>query len=228
MSLLINDDLIWVSTPKSASTSIFEALLNSKLNLKKVEGWRWDQNAHLSLNTLKKEFGNKESICITRDWFEKWISALNYIWDIIELHTPFEIICKWEKIDNDFIYKTFDVSFVNALHNSDNESLLSCFCKLILNPNDFTFDEYEHWYRSVGVLVSEKYFKSNQKCTYEFDIKDIDKFINFIENRFGEKLILENTNKSTRRENKIILNDELKQFVWDNFEKRFEKTNHLI
>jgi hypothetical protein len=228
MSLLINDELIWVSTPKSASTSIFNAFLNSKLNLKKVNGWEWNQNAHLSLNILKNEFGDKESVCITRDWFQKWISALNYIWDVIEYSTPFETICKWEELDNTFIYKLFDESFLNTLHFCSNEGLMVCFRKILLNPNNFTDKDYEPWFRMMGLLISEKYYKSNQKCTYEFDIKDIDKFINFIENRFGEKLVLENTNKSTRRENKIILNDELKQFVWDNFEKRFEKTNHLI
>ena len=228
MSLLINDDLIWVSTPKSASTSIFNALKNSKLNLKKVEGWDWNQNAHLNLNILKKEFGNKESICVTRDWFKKWLSALNYIWDIIEYSTPFQTIYSWEDINNEFIYKTFDKSFLNTLHICSDDGLLKCFRKIIVKPDNFTTEDYEHWFRMMGLLISEKYYKSNSKCTYEFDIKDIDKFVSFIENRFGEKIILENTNISTRRSNKIIINDELRQFVWENFEKRFEKGNQLI
>jgi hypothetical protein len=228
MSLLINDELIWVSTPKSASTSIFNALKNSKLNLKKVNGWTWNQNAHLNLDTLKKEFGNKESICITRDWFDKWISSLNYIWDVIEYMTPFEPICKWEELDNKFIYELFNTTYINTLHMCTNEALLNCLHKIILNPNNYTINEYENWFRMMGLLISEKYYKSNKRCTYEFDIKDIDKFINFIENKFGEKLVLENTNKSTKRENKIIINDELKSFVWEKFEKRFEKRNILI
>jgi hypothetical protein len=77
-------------------------------------------------------------------------------------------------------------------------------------------------------FISQKFWKSNQKCTYEFDIKEIDKFAEFIENRFGEKLIMENINKSTKRTNKMIIDNELKSFVWDNFEKRFEKRNQLI
>ena len=76
--------------------------------------------------------------------------------------------------------------------------------------------------------MSERFWKSNQKCTYEFDIKEVDKFTNFIENRFGEKLIIENNNVSTKRPNKIILNEELKSFVWEKFEKPFEKRNQLI
>jgi hypothetical protein len=77
-------------------------------------------------------------------------------------------------------------------------------------------------------LISEKYWKSNRNCTYEFDLKDLDKFVNFIENRFSEKLVINKINKSTKRPNKIVINDELKAFVWDNFEKRFEKRNELI
>ena len=228
MSLLINNELIWVSTPKSASTSIFNALKNSKLNLKKVEGWEWNQNAHLNLNILKREFGNKESICITRDWFQKWISALNYIWDIIEYSTPFETICDWEDLDNEFIYKIFDESFLNTLHICSDEGLLYCFRKIILNSNNFEMEDYRHWFKMMGLLISEKYYKSNTKCTYEFDIVNLDKFVDFIENRFGEKLILENTNISTRRKNKIIIDDQIKSFVYEKFEKRFIKRNELI
>ena len=77
-------------------------------------------------------------------------------------------------------------------------------------------------------LISEKSWKSNLNCTYEFDIKEIDKFVDFIEDRFGERLIIEKINKSTKRQNKIVIDNKLKQFVWDNFEKRFEKRNQLI
>jgi benzoyl-CoA reductase/2-hydroxyglutaryl-CoA dehydratase subunit BcrC/BadD/HgdB len=77
-------------------------------------------------------------------------------------------------------------------------------------------------------LVSQNFFKSNRKCTYEFDIKEIDKFTDFIEERFGERLVIEKFNKTTKRANKIIINDELKSFIWDNFEKPFEKNTHLI
>ena len=77
-------------------------------------------------------------------------------------------------------------------------------------------------------LISQKCFKSNRKCTYEFDIKEIDKFTDFIEDRFGERLFIENTNQSTKRATKIVIDDKLKQWIWENFETRFEKRNQLI
>ena len=80
----------------------------------------------------------------------------------------------------------------------------------------------------IPILISEKYWKSNQKCTYEFDITEIDKFINFIENRFGEKLIIKKENASSKKPNKLIIDDKLKDFVWKNFESIYEKRNELI
>ena len=82
---------------------------------------------------------------------------------------------------------------------------------------------------SIDKIVEAVYsLKSNKKCAYEFDIKEMDKFVDFIENRFGERLIIKNTNQSTKRPNKIVIDDELKSFIWENFEKRFEKRNELI
>jgi hypothetical protein len=80
----------------------------------------------------------------------------------------------------------------------------------------------------ILTLISNRHWSGWQKCTYEFDINEIDKFTNFIEDRFGERLIIDTYNKSSGIPSKIIINDELKQWVWDKFEKRFEKRNVLI
>ena len=80
----------------------------------------------------------------------------------------------------------------------------------------------------MATIVPERFWKSNQKCTYEFNIKEVDKFTNFIENRFGEKLILNKLNNSTKRPNKIIVNDELKYFIWNKFEMIYDKKTKLI
>ena len=154
------------------------------------------------------------------------MSALNFIWDKIEYESSFELICKWENLDNEFLYKIIDTDFLNNLYLVDNEfiGLKNCFLKLVKEK----YEPSNKITNTLVTLVSLKYFKSNKKCTYEFDIKEIDKFVDFIENRFGERLIIKNTNQSTKRPNKIIINDELKSFIWENFEKRFEKTNQLI
>ena len=228
MSYLINDELIWVSVPKCASMSIENALKNSKLKLEKHTPVGIDLHYHVPLNMCYNVFGKKESICITRDWFSRWLSALNWVWDVIEYHSGFNPICKWEDIDNEFIYKTFNSEFCNHLHQAYDEAYLKCFAMLIENKEENLSNIPIEIASIVCILISQKYYKDNLKCTYEFDIKDMDKFVDFIENKFGEKLIIENKNVSTKRPNKIIINDELKEFVWNNFEKIFEKKNNLI
>jgi hypothetical protein len=226
LSHLINNQLIWISNPKCASYSIETALRNSKLKLEIYDPNVMEAHYHVPLNACLEMWGKKETICITRDWLSRWLSALNYIWDTIENHSNHTPICKWEDIDNEFIYKTFDTDFLNHLHLQDHRGYgyKICFLKVVkekdeplaLNSN------------GISTLISQRYIKSNTNCTYEFDIKEIDKFIDFIEEKFGERLVIETKNQSTKRANKIIINDELKQWVWDNFEKRFEKNNHLI
>ncbi len=225
MAYLINDNLIWVCTTKCASFSIENALLNSNLKLEKYkELFTKGRHIHPPLVECLNYFGHKESVCITRDWFERWLSAFNYIWDIIELYTTYTPIYKLEDIDNDIIYNIFNDDFVNKLYTGKNEDLLECFLKLIKDDTDVPMVIYS----SLPTILPERFWKSNEKCTYEFNIKELDKFVDFIEDRFGEKLQLDTLNASPKRPNKIIVNDKLKSFVWEKFEKRFEKRNQLI
>lgn len=227
MAYLINEDLIWVITPKCASYSIENALQKSNLKLKRYDNYT-KVHVHVSLNECLNMFGKRESVCITRNWFEKWLSALNFIWDNIEIRKQLTPVCKWENIDNEFIYNLFNDEFVNRLYSLNEGSAKECFFKLLkINPKNI-INVPEEIYGTVNVLMPDRYWKSNQKCTYEFDITELDKFVKFIEDRFGEKLVIEKINSSTKRPNKITINDELKSFVWEKFEKKFEKRNQLI
>jgi hypothetical protein len=76
--------------------------------------------------------------------------------------------------------------------------------------------------------MSQNQWKLNKKCDYEFDISEMDKFSDFIYNRFGERLDIQRLNESKKIPNKIIVDDTLKQWIWDKFEKPFEKRNTLI
>jgi len=236
MSYLINDELIWIMTPKCASYSIENSLKKSNLKIESYNPpstiFNVGHHNHHTLNSSITRFGKKETICITRDWFSKWFSALDYIFTQIEFGTNYEPIIKWEDIDNDCIYKLFDDKFINDLHTILDENINNCFIKLlkpsyllsdIIKENDFIDKK-----NSVSMLISNKFWLSNQKCTYEFDIKELDKFVDLIEQKFGEKLIIHFDNVSSHRPNRIIKNDELKNWVWDKFEKPFEKNNNLI
>jgi cytidylate kinase len=78
------------------------------------------------------------------------------------------------------------------------------------------------------LLQSQSYWVDNQKCTYEFDITEIDKFEKFISERYDIDFKVDRINKSHPIKNNIIKDDKLKKWVFDNFEKRFISRNTLI
>lgn len=236
MGLLINNELIWISIPRCASVSIERALLNSNLNIKKLSMDVTYEKAHMHFqkSVLYEEFGIHETVCIKRDWFSKWISSLYqlFIWlDRTKIYTP---IIQWEDIDNDFIYNTFDTDFANAIYKKDTTNWDIAFLRIIKEKSikEKVYDSNGNIMPNVigllSVLLSQQFYKENKPADYEFDISELDKFSNFIYDKFGERLNIERLNERKNIPNKIVVDDKLKQWVWDKFEKPFEKRNTLI
>ena len=170
MSYLINDELIWIMTPKCASYSVENALKKSNLKIENYNPpstiFNVGHHNHYTLEASIRRFGKKETICITRDWFSKWLSALDYIFTQIEFGTNYEPIIKWEDVDNDFIYRFFDDKFINELHTILDENINNCF-KRLLNPNYVLSDivedsDFINTKNVVSRLISNKYWLSNQ------------------------------------------------------------------
>ena len=230
MSLLINDELIWISVPRCASHSIENSFYNSNL---KVEHYNTIFNnltpgdtdfkhEHFNLYDLNKRWLNKKTIRIKRDWMERWLSALEHLWFTIEKNNRIPII-PYEETDNDFIYKTFTQKFANDLYSE--AGFYKQFYYII---RDYTIPENLKEIRT-GLLWSQNYWLSGEKkCDFEFDINELDKFADFIENRYGEKLTIEHKNKSKKKTNKIIVNDDLKNHIWDVFESPFHKVSKIF
>jgi hypothetical protein len=223
MSLLINDDLIWVSIPKCASVSLEECLLAS--NLKTVVhpyAKRPGKHVHVRLHHLLSEFGTKETLCIRRDWFDRWLSGLKYLltYDFKEVVKP---KIRWEDFTNELIYEIFDESFADALYSGEQLDLEEPFFKLF--NGDITGTDLDV---IIKVMTSQNYWIENQKCTYEFDIKEMDKVEKFFKGKYGCDLKIKKINQSTEQKSKIIVDDKLKAFIWDLFEKPFIKRNSLL
>ena len=230
MAFLINENLIWIAIPKCATYSIESALITSNLKIKKYqELFTKTKHIHTTLDDCFDYFGTYESVCITRDWFEKWLSSINFIWDVLEKNS-LEPLYKWEDLTNEHIYKIFNTDFMNYLNIGNKDGYQECFMKFTRKKKEEVLEihDIQRIIEIPCTLISEKYWKNNQQCTYEFDIKDLNKFVSFIEDRFGERLIIERENESTKKPNKLIINDELKSFVWEKFEKTYEKRNQLI
>ena len=235
MGLLINDELIWISIPRCASVSIENALLNSNLSIKQtyIASHNTNRHIHTKKFQLYQEFGIHETICIKRDWFDRWFSGLYKLFFEINLSNNLTTIIPWENIDNDFIYKTFDTDFAEAFYVENVENWDKIFLRLIKQPSSMD-KKYDLLGPGIGAppimsaLFSQNHFKENVPADYEFDISELDKFSDFIYNRFGERLNIEKLNESKKIPNKMVIDDKLKQWVWDKFEKPFEKRNQLI
>ena len=232
MSLLINNELIWISVPRCASYSIETSFYNSNL---KIEHYNNSFNhlspgdigfvhEHFNLYNLNNRWLNKKTIRIKRDWMERWLSALEHLWFSIEKSNNRNPVIPYEEIDNDFIYQTFTKKFGNELYSEGGQYKI--FYYLI---KDFVLTESFKLGTRTGLLWSQNYWLSGEKkCDFEFDINELDKFADFIEKKYGEKLIIEHQNKSKKKTNKIIINDDLKNHIWEVFESPFYKTSKIF
>jgi hypothetical protein len=232
MSILINNDLIWISIPKCASTSIEDALLDSNLNIThyKYDGSRdYVRHYHISKSRLQKKFGNKETICITRNYFDRWISSLREVWFTYE---QFDIKLKvdWKDLNNDEIYKIFTDDYINRIYsfNFNGFDINAHKEKVMVKLESMPYLEKNKNFFPESILRSQLYFKDNTECTHEFDITKIADFEKFIENRYNISFQLKKLNKSVYSNNNIIKDDKLKNWVWEKFEKRFIKLNNII
>jgi hypothetical protein len=231
MSLLINNELIWVSVPRCASHSIENSFYNSNLKIEHhnntfkylVPGDIGFKHEHVNLHDLNNRWLNKKTIRIKRDWMERWVSALEHLWFTIEKNNGTPII-PYKEIDNNFIYRTFTKKFGNELYSEGGQYKI--FYYLI---KDFVLTESFKLGTKTGLLWSQKYWLSGEKkCDFEFDIYELDKFADFIKKKYGEKLIIEHQNKSKKKTNKIIINDDLKNHIWEVFESPFYKSSKIF
>ena len=224
MGLLINNDLIWISIPKCASSSISDALLNSNLKIEKH--WRHhaspNKHLHIKLDELYEYFGKKETICIIRDPLERWISSLKTIWLSI-VNRGYTPIINWEDIDNNFLYKTFDKRFINNLYNYDTiEKCYFIIIKDYIGPPE----NAPKWILIINLMNPQKFWKNNEKCTYEFSINELYKVEEFFYKKYKENINISKINPNykfrnydTNKKNKIIIDDELRNWYWELFEK---------
>lgn len=237
MGLLINNELIWISIPRCASMSIEKALILSKLDIQRSKKSIDYENGHhhVAISELYENFGLHQTVCIKRDWFDRWFSGLHHLITWIEsskLYTPKKT---WEEIDNEFIYNTFTDEFCDLIYKTDDANAWdSAFSKLI-NENEVKPIMYDSNNKPLprlvaflSVLLSQSFWKNNVKCTYEFNINELDKFNDFLFNKFGSRINIDVINESKKNKSKIIVDDKLKQWVWDKFEKRFEKRQNLL
>jgi hypothetical protein len=234
MSICINNDLIWISIPRCASFSIETALVeNTQLNitshLRYTEKYRVpNTHWHVPKNDLYQKFGKLETICIKRNYFDRWLSALGHLWKMMEWY-KYEPIVKFEDIDNEFIYNFFTIDICNNLM-LDNADKTDYFLSKLATTESIVVERPYMNFEPFSILQSQNKWKTNG-CTYEFDFDKLGEFEKFIEDRYNITFKLPHLNTISKKKSKIIVNDELKSFVWEMFETPYATPNkriHLI
>ena len=227
--LLINNELIWISIPRCASFSLINSFEASDLKIKKssliepfIKHSKDDRiHYHLRKSECINDFGIKETFCINRNWIDRWLSALEFFFSVSKHTHKNDLIIDWLDVDNEFIYKHFNNNFANAIYSENINQIQDCYNSLFTKIN-------KNLPGTLYIFSSKNYWTENEKCTYEFDITELDKFANFIYQKFGVELKIEKTNGTKKENNKIVLNNDLKDFLWNTFEYRFQKKINLI
>jgi len=222
--LVIEDDLIYVGTPKTATISIEQALKDSGLNLEFYNTDKVRTHVHTSLHFMHEKFGYKESFCVNRDWFERWLSGFKFI--LISLESKnIKLKTKIEDISNEFIYNMFTVENIDKLYGGTLKEDLKYLCSYITDDLEDLIEKDSPGI--LKILCSSGYWIGSKKCTYEFDINNLKSLEEFISNRYNisfniPKLNVINPERKNRFKN-LVIDSELKNFIFERFEKPFLK-----
>ena len=78
------------------------------------------------------------------------------------------------------------------------------------------------------LFLSQYYWTDNLNCSYEFHIENLSELERFMGDKFDCEFQIKKENASINKENKIIVNDELKNHIWNTFEKPFYKSRKIL
>ena len=272
--ILIENEIVFLSVPKNASISVHYALEESELKIEPTwnyalaaklalenhspnynySNYKIKIHSHISTNDVYNYLNKKVPIIfIKRDYSERFISALNYIFNFQIVRTYgyeySDILNNYilPNIDNDWLYETFtkDViekiilqsAEVNHGHYSKVESyenvvhklVVSSLNKLVKNkkrikipkPNEMRFPNNK--YINFTMLDSQESYKSGYTPKYIFDIYELDKLENFIEEKFEKEITIRKENSLDKKiiKTNFINDTKLRDWVWNNFEKQY-------
>jgi len=232
---LLRNDLILLNIPRCASYSTENSIIKSNIEYqyastidKKIVSYNSTNlddfykntihlpHGHFRLNDCYRLFGRKDTISITRDYFDRFLSSLTFFYELINYQND---ILDVNIIDIEFIKKTFNSNFVYIIENQPKE------LKTLL-INLFGIDDTNlniQLSKSLLIFNSIRWWQSNEIVKYEFDINELNKFKEFIENKYNTEITIPHENKSNKNIifPNLIINDGLKSYIWETFEKKY-------
>lgn len=266
--ILIENELIFLSVPKNASMAVHHALEESTIEFKPTfphdmmvsQTLTKDSNckkflennhkikihAHYTTAEVYTNINKKlPTIFIKREYSERFISALNYIFNYrIPLVYP-ELINIMHNIDNEWIYKniksevienikiynptdiSYEIDEIDSPEDLVHRIIITSLNKLIKNKliikrsTGFSEGFPKNKLIYFKILDSQEIYKSGHPPKYTFDIKELDKLETLMYDRYGKLLKIKKVNSMDINYIKTnFVNDtKFKNWVWDNFEK---------
>ena len=120
-------------------------------------------------------------------------------------------------------------SEVESYENIIHKLVLSSLNKLVKNkkrikipkPNEMRFPNNK--YINFTMLDSQESYKSGYTPKYIFDIYELDKLENFIEEKFEKEITIRKENSLDKKiiKTNFINDTKLRDWVWNNFEKQY-------
>jgi hypothetical protein len=270
--ILIENELIFLAVPKNASMSVHYAFEESTINFEPAFPYKAmldmilkNEPNYFSLNNHKIKIHphyttaeiysniNKKlpTIFIKREYSDRFLSALNYIFNIrIPLVYP-QLIPVLHNIDNEWIYKNVTHNVIENIkifnptdmnfHINEIDSPEDCVHRVIIHSlNKLTRNKVilkknlspyndpfpKNKLINFKILDSQEIYKSGYIPKYIFDISELDRLEKMMMDRYGKILEIKKENvtiKSSLKTN-FVNDSKLKDWAWNNFEKHhFQK-----
>jgi hypothetical protein len=204
--MLVHNKFIFLSIPRTASTSFHNSCDISGINIKNINNTQTIEHRHERLNDLELKFGNKyDIIAIKRNRYERFISLWKHIIHLLENNYLIELSEKFKRLKlNDILFfKTLDLISDTSQYNTIYE-----FSKR--NGIQSYFDEFMKNILLILVRPTSFWHHNDLRIQW-FDFEKLYELEQWVSNKTGKPFKMENSNGSSLIECDLKLNDDFIQ-----------------
>jgi hypothetical protein len=229
--MLIENKIVFIKTPKNASSSIYESLILNDFNVQEgnlfinletrnsINLWKNENqplilaNYHQSYEELSKYFSPKDYryVSVVRDSTDRFISSWKYMIQLLKENTETynSPLLDYGKFTTNEVIEFFK-PIINKLYSVNGDEVDS------VVKEYFCSDAQEatkgHW-KSIAKTFQSQYYWGVDKCDLIFKINQLDKFENFVTSEFNKEFKLSHVNTTSKIDVKLEKTKELVEFV---------------
>lgn len=241
--MLIDESFLFLSIPRCASRAFEVSCINSDISIKyynnRLIKKRADSNGipfthnHQSVSALRSFYSKSEYevISIFRDPVERLISAWKYILGSFMV-TEIEIYNKLSKFNNEEFINLYNKSIKNIseidFHYNNYESFYKFFNNIIDDVllDDPKFTNTKNIF--VNVMQPVSVWTENDVTIRMFDIKHLELLEDYVKEKTGKDFKMERLNDTNGVITNLSNDNLLRDFYFENFEKKQKSYKSVI